>query len=885
MASRTARFPRRFLPSDPRVEEPYLLTPQLALRVAILGFVALALFAVLFLRLWALQVLSGDKYLRAGERQPRARRCGSTRRAARSSTATAACSSRNVLGHEPRGVAGRPAEEPRRRAQLELQRLSRSSSASRSKQLEQRIREHARRPADAGRDPARHPRRPDLVRRGAPARSSRASSSPTSYLRKYPHQLARRPRARPRRRDQRRRAEGDEAGAATGSATSIGQAGRRGDLRHATSAAATARQQLHGRLARPADEPARADGRTRGRATRCGSRSTSSLQRAAEQALRDGHRARARRAATAGRPTAARSSRSTRATARCSRSRRTRPSSRRSTSAATRASSRRSRTTRSRPRRTIPASNRALDVTYPPGSTWKPVTALAAMQEHILTPYSSLPCTPDYTAYGQIFNNWNPYASRWITLPTALAESCDTYFYRVGHRLLQAAGEPRPPAPELGVALRLRRADRHRRRPRGGRARADAGVALRARSRGPPCTARSTASGSRATRSRWRSARATSTVTPIQMTRFYAMIANGGQLVTPHIVEDVEQPTGDPKAPQVLRRFTRAAADRDRRRPDRALDRPHRPLRGDALADRHLVGRLRLVPGLDLGQDRHRREARHAAGRDAPRSSSTSRGGAATGRPRTREIVVCAVIENGGHGGTAAAPAALKVFQKYFKVTRLHRDHPRVRLMAFEAVDTRARGLRPPARRRGERPRRRRPRARLGGSSARWSRSSRYGLWAIDGITRHDAGELGRPAGALRRGRRRRASSSATLIDPAVYRRFSRADLRHDDRADAARARRRRRHARLAPLDRPRLLPLPAVRVREGAVRARSSPRSSPTARSGSTSCGRRSARSRSPRSRSRSSSSSRTSARRSSTRPCSPPCCSSPACAGCTSR
>jgi penicillin-binding protein 2 len=29
-------------------------------------------------------------------------------------------------------------------------------------------------------------------------------------------------------------------------------------------------------------------------------------------------------------------------------------------------------------------------------------------------------------------------------------------------------------------------------------------------------------------------------------------------------------------------------------------------------------------------------------------------------------IAVCAVIENGGHGGVAAAPAALKVFEAYF---------------------------------------------------------------------------------------------------------------------------------------------------------------------------------------------------------------------------
>ncbi len=39
------------------------ITPQLALRVAIFGAVALALFAIVFFRLWYLQVLSGDQYL------------------------------------------------------------------------------------------------------------------------------------------------------------------------------------------------------------------------------------------------------------------------------------------------------------------------------------------------------------------------------------------------------------------------------------------------------------------------------------------------------------------------------------------------------------------------------------------------------------------------------------------------------------------------------------------------------------------------------------------------------------------------------------------------------------------------------------------------------
>ncbi len=48
---------------DPPEDRRPPLTPQLALRVAIVGSVALALFAIIFFRLWFLQVLSGDQYL------------------------------------------------------------------------------------------------------------------------------------------------------------------------------------------------------------------------------------------------------------------------------------------------------------------------------------------------------------------------------------------------------------------------------------------------------------------------------------------------------------------------------------------------------------------------------------------------------------------------------------------------------------------------------------------------------------------------------------------------------------------------------------------------------------------------------------------------------
>ena len=63
------------------------------------------------------------------------------------------------------------------------------------------------------------------------------------------------------------------------------------------------------------------------------------------------------------------------------------------------------------------------------------MTALAGMQEHVFSPYGSIQCTPvEY--YGldkQKFVNWNPYVNRPMTLPEALAESCDTYFYDIGY--------------------------------------------------------------------------------------------------------------------------------------------------------------------------------------------------------------------------------------------------------------------------------------------------------------------------------------------------------------------------------------------------------------------------------------------------------------------
>ena len=73
----------------------------MALRIAVLGVVAIVVFCALFFRLWALQVISGEQYLEDAKNN-QIRTFGSRRRAARSSTATATSSSRTCPGRSSR---------------------------------------------------------------------------------------------------------------------------------------------------------------------------------------------------------------------------------------------------------------------------------------------------------------------------------------------------------------------------------------------------------------------------------------------------------------------------------------------------------------------------------------------------------------------------------------------------------------------------------------------------------------------------------------------------------------------------------------------------------------------------------------------------------------
>jgi penicillin-binding protein 2 len=166
------------------------------------------------------------------------------------------------------------------------------------------------------------------------------------------------------------------------------------------------------------------------------------------------------------------------------------------------------------------------------------------------------------------------------------------------------------------------------------------------------------------------------TVTPMQMARFYALLANGGQLVTPHVLEDVEQPTNDPRHPTVLP----AGLQPSRPTPSGVDPAALRVVQEGLYEATHSSvgtssGVFGAFPISIAGKTGTAEKLITLPGYPNPLKLNQSWwcGYGPTDNPT---IAVCAVIENGGHGGTAAAPAALKVFEAYFHKHTTPTSHP-----------------------------------------------------------------------------------------------------------------------------------------------------------------------------------------------------------------
>ena len=82
-----------------------------------------------------------------------------------------------------------------------------------------------------------------------------------------------------------------------------------------------------------------------------------------------------------------------------------------------------------------PLINKSITGLYSPGSTIKPLVALSALENDVISPNLIIECTGKTELYGQTYHCWKEKGHGFMKLRNAIKQSCDTYFYEVARRL------------------------------------------------------------------------------------------------------------------------------------------------------------------------------------------------------------------------------------------------------------------------------------------------------------------------------------------------------------------------------------------------------------------------------------------------------------------
>ena len=99
-----------------------------------------------------------------------------------------------------------------------------------------------------------------------------------------------------------------------------------------------------------------------------------------------------------------------------------------------------------------PLADKSVQGAYPPGSTWKMVTALAALEDGVVTPEETVYCPGYYEVGKHRFHCWKRSGHGAVNLVGSLEQSCDTYYYTVAQRVgIEKISEM---AKRLGIGLR-----------------------------------------------------------------------------------------------------------------------------------------------------------------------------------------------------------------------------------------------------------------------------------------------------------------------------------------------------------------------------------------------------------------------------------------------
>ncbi len=285
-----------------------------------------------------------------------------------------------------------------------------------------------------------------------------------------------------------------------------------------------------------------------------------------------------------------------------------------------------------------PLLNRPVNGLYPPASTVKFVAVGAALNEGLITPHTRLkPCLGGYRFGNRVFHCWERAGHGTLTAAGALERSCDVFLYQLGLKLgvdklseyYDLCGFGKPTGIDLpGEAAGLNPDSEYYDKRYGPRGWTQALVLNNAIGQGELL------------------------VTPLHLIQFFCALGNDGTAYKLHMIKEMTGPDGSEVVVS----------------PSKALTLPF-----SAETRQVLWEGLRLVVEGEHGTARGLRNSEYSIGGKTgtaqnPHGENHSWfvGVAPLEAP---EIVVCAIVENAGHGSEVAAPVVAQVIKSYLNRT------------------------------------------------------------------------------------------------------------------------------------------------------------------------------------------------------------------------
>jgi len=294
-----------------------------------------------------------------------------------------------------------------------------------------------------------------------------------------------------------------------------------------------------------------------------------------------------------------------------------------------------------------PMQNKGLQGTYAPGSTIKPFLAMAALEEKMQEREKLVFCPGSYRLGNRVFRCWREKGHGAVDMYRAIVQSCDVYFYTLGLKL----GPDRVAKLEKDAGLGT-----------------ITGIDLPGERKGlvPDTEWKRTVS-----KERWQDyesvilgiGQGAVHLTPLEMTVGYAALATGGEVMRPRVVSKVIGKDGKVRvqASETLRKLPWNLEN---------VEFVRKSLAG--VVNDYGTGGAAKLPGIVVGGKTGTAQVASVKGKmikseDLPYQIRDHAWFVAFAPADDPQIVVAAMVEHGGHGGSAAAPIVKAVMQEFFR--------------------------------------------------------------------------------------------------------------------------------------------------------------------------------------------------------------------------